>query len=376
MADKPFPWMCGKCGQTEVRPKVIDYKAEIKHDGKLYEVQVSSLEVPTCARCQTQWFDAQTDDQINIALRRQIGLLQPGEIRSRRKALRLTQKDLAEKIGAAESSLSRWENGSSIQSKSTDKSLRMFFKHPNDSVWTGEEEMEPSDSPTVVSEKVLWDSHIWSDLYYAAIPKLSYPWRLGVHQVSLGDAVSVFALHHDDVDVKQLTLRIASLAKSKLKQKKESTLEKKLRGFEQLREMFGDVTFHRAVTPTKPVSGFRFIIGGQAYGDNPLEESLLGRLLLRPLELEPVSKVLKTADFRSVFCRHIYEAMLDCLQKHSSLDAEHLLRCVKQELARVEPSRADLLAYLADQVRDPEPAIDIARMLRNRSLVAERSSIE
>jgi putative zinc finger/helix-turn-helix YgiT family protein len=151
MADKPFPWMCGKCGQTEVRPKAIDYKAEIKHDGKLYEVQVSSLEVPTCAHCQTQWFDAHTDDQINIALRQQIGLLQPEEIRSQRKALRLTQKDLAEKIGAAESSLSRWENGSSIQSKSTDKSLRMFFKHPNDPVWDGRDSSVSNDPELTVS---------------------------------------------------------------------------------------------------------------------------------------------------------------------------------------------------------------------------------
>jgi hypothetical protein len=68
MADKPFPWMCGKCGRTEVRPKAIDYKAEIKHDGKLYPVEVAGLEVPTCDHCAEQWFDIHTDEQINQAL--------------------------------------------------------------------------------------------------------------------------------------------------------------------------------------------------------------------------------------------------------------------------------------------------------------------
>jgi putative zinc finger/helix-turn-helix YgiT family protein len=378
MASKPFPWMCGECGRNEVRPKAIEYKTEIKHDGKLYEVHVPSLEVPTCSHCHEQWFDAETDDQINIALRQQIGLLQPEEIRRQRKALRLTQKDLAEKIGAAESSLSRWENGSSIQSKSTDKSLRMFFKHPNDPVWDGSGDTETANSSTVDNDQAVrfWDSYAWSHLCLAATPKLSYPWRVGGHHVSLGDAVSVFALHHDDADVKQLTIRIASLAKSKLKQRNEAALEKKLRGFEQLREILAEATHYWPAAATRPVSSVRFYGGGQAYLDSSLEESLLGRLLLRPIELDAVSRLLKTVDFRSVYCRHVYEVMLNCFQEHSSLDAEHLLRCVKQELNQVEPRRTDFLAYLADQVRGPEPAIDIAMMLRNRTLVAEQSAID
>jgi putative zinc finger/helix-turn-helix YgiT family protein len=282
MADKPFPWMCGKCGQTEVRPKAIDYKAEIKHDGKLYEVQVSSLEVPTCAHCQTQWFDAHTDDQINIALRQQIGLMQPEEIRSQRKGLRLTQKDLAEKIGAAESSLSRWENGSSIQSKSTDKSLRMFFKHPNDPVWDGRDG-DANDSPATATE---------------------------VHS------------SHD------LELLLQEVAK------------------------YRNALAHAEL--------------------NPLELSLLGRLLLEPIELESVSKTIMSSHFLNMTCRHTYEAMLSCLHEHRVSKPEHFVTCVRDQLRRIEPTGVPYLSVFVDHVGPADRASDIAMMLRNRAMIHQQ----
>lgn len=284
MADKPFPWICGKCGQTEVRPKAIDHKAEIKHDGKLYEVHVPSLEVPTCAHCQTQWFDAHTDDQINIALRRQIGLLQPEEIRRQRKALRLTQKDLAEKIGAAESSLSRWENGSSIQSKSTDKSLRMFFKHPNDPVWDGRDDIATSSPAATVS----------------AEDAGANDWEMLLHEV---------------------------------------------------------VKYRNAPTHT---------------GLNPLELSLLGRLLLEPIELESVSKTVMSSHFLNMTCRHTYEAMLSCLHDHRANTPEHFASCVRDRLRVVEPKGVRFLPYFVDHVGPADRASDIAMLLRNRAMIHQQ----
>jgi len=87
MANKTIPWMCGECGRTEVRPKAIEYKAEIKHDGKLHEVHVENLQVPTCGHCGEQWFDSATDEKVQQALRTKIGLMQPEEIRVERKRL-------------------------------------------------------------------------------------------------------------------------------------------------------------------------------------------------------------------------------------------------------------------------------------------------
>ncbi|MEX1028272.1 MAG: type II TA system antitoxin MqsA family protein [Candidatus Paceibacterota bacterium] len=273
MANKPFPWMCGECGRTGVRPKAIEYKGEIKHDGKLYEVCVDNLEVPTCGHCGEQWFDIETDKQINAALRRTIGLLQPEEIRKRRKALDLTQKDLAEKIGVAVASLSRWENGSSIQARSTDKLLRMYFRHPEDPVWSGE---DGTDEQPIVS-----------------------PLELG-RRLSEGRQVSP----------------------------------------------------HWAL--------------------NPLEETLLGRLLLRPSELKSVSELVRSRDFSNKTCRHIYEAMLSCLREHREARADHFFVCVRNRLANVEPRSIAFLPLFVDHVRPTDDAADIAIMLRNRAMIHEQ----
>ncbi len=52
------------------------------------------------------------------------------EIRDARTALGLTQSQLAELIGCAAESLSRWENGAILQSRSYDRLLRLFFHLP------------------------------------------------------------------------------------------------------------------------------------------------------------------------------------------------------------------------------------------------------
>lgn len=265
--------MCGECCRTEVRPKATDYKAKIKHDGKLYTVEVPGLEIPTCDHCGERWIDIHTDEQVNISLRTAIGLLQPNEIRGRRKALGLTQKELAERVGAAESSLSRWENGSSIQARSTDRLLRMFFKHPDDSVWSGAEEAEekPVITPLELCEK--------------------------------------------------LRIEMRSFA-------------------------FATV--------------------------NPLEESLLGQLLLRPSELKSVSRLIRSVDFSNEMCQHIYEAMLSCFNDHHETLHEHFVGCVRDQLVKVNPKSVAFLTTFVDQVRPADNAMDIASMLRNRAMIHEQ----
>lgn len=375
MADKPFPWMCGECGRTEVRHKAIDYKAEIKHDGKLYEVEVHNLEVPTCDHCGEQWFDAQTDDQINIALRNQIGLLQPKEIRNRRKAMGLTQKDLAEKIGVAVASLSRWENGSFIQAKSTDNLLRMFFKHPDDPLWTVGGEtvtdkpaVEAAASPVEELEQQLV-SRLSALLTSAAIDKLAYPWRFGDHQISLGDAISVFAFQRDDEDLKQLTLRVAALSDRGIKPRE--LKEQRLHRFEELRAKCVE-NYRQSVSATWSRTCWRSY-AGWFQSSYPLEESLLGSLLLSPAEFSGVREFLRAGDFDNAMYRKIYEVMLECSNKLQVADANEWIRCIRDHLTHVEPAGIEYLSMLAERVTAGDRAREIALKVHNRSFVRQRA---
>jgi putative zinc finger/helix-turn-helix YgiT family protein len=113
-----------------VRPATVRYSTRIKHDGRLYEVDVPKLRVPRCADCGELVFDNDADEQIAQALREQLGLLAADQIRNNREALRLTQRELADQLAVAVETISRWETGALTQSRSMDRYLRVYFGIP------------------------------------------------------------------------------------------------------------------------------------------------------------------------------------------------------------------------------------------------------
>jgi hypothetical protein len=71
MADKPFPWLCGECGRTEVFSKKTLYESTIKlPTGKLCNIILNDLPIPTCRVCSTQWIDTITDEIIHQEIRK------------------------------------------------------------------------------------------------------------------------------------------------------------------------------------------------------------------------------------------------------------------------------------------------------------------
>jgi len=127
---KPFPRLCPSCRERAVYPTVARYATKIAYEGKIYPVVVKRLKTPRCRRCQYIFPDLDAHDQITIEFLRQMNLLTPDEIRSRREALNLTQKQLASYLGIAEATLSRWETAGQIQQRSLDNLLRIFFAFP------------------------------------------------------------------------------------------------------------------------------------------------------------------------------------------------------------------------------------------------------
>lgn len=142
-AERPFPWRCRKCRQEQVFLDTISYTATVRHDGREYAIKVPRLTLPVCRNCGEKRFTEDVDDQINAALRTDLQLLTPQQIRAALERIQLTQKAAAEQLGIAEATLSRWLNGCQIQSRALDNLLRIFFAFPQVRAVLGSPEHDP-----------------------------------------------------------------------------------------------------------------------------------------------------------------------------------------------------------------------------------------
>src|SRR5262249_43852317 len=127
---RPFPWLCVDCFTRTVVPTVIDYTAKVKQDGVLHELHLPALEVPRCTTCGETVITTDVDEKINEALRSHLRMLTPAQIRKGIETLGLQQQELAERLGVAAETISRWVNGALIQSRAMDNLLRLFFALP------------------------------------------------------------------------------------------------------------------------------------------------------------------------------------------------------------------------------------------------------
>jgi putative zinc finger/helix-turn-helix YgiT family protein len=125
---KPFPWKCLHCRERTVSPAVLpSYEAEMEHDGRPYALTLTDFPVLQCSHCGEILLDDEANQRISDALRDKAGLLSPAEIRQKREALNLTQKQVAGFLQISDSTLSRWETGAQLQQRCMDRFLRSFF---------------------------------------------------------------------------------------------------------------------------------------------------------------------------------------------------------------------------------------------------------
>jgi putative zinc finger/helix-turn-helix YgiT family protein len=110
---------------------MMPYAIDVKHDGQLYHLEIPELKIPRCRACGELIFSNSVDDQISQALRAHLRLMTPEQIRGGREELGLKSKELAEKLGVAAETISRWEGGGLIQSRAMDNFLRVYFAVPD-----------------------------------------------------------------------------------------------------------------------------------------------------------------------------------------------------------------------------------------------------
>ncbi len=125
MADRAFSRKCARCSQRTMQLATVSYSVQVVYDGRKYTVHLPDLTVPQCSNCQAISIDEAAGDQIDLAFRREAGLLTSDQIRENRERLDLTQEELAARLGIAMATLSRWETGSQVQQRAFDRFLRI-----------------------------------------------------------------------------------------------------------------------------------------------------------------------------------------------------------------------------------------------------------
>lgn len=129
--ERPYPRRCFACGKDTVNQTCIPHEAKVRHDGKLYAFHIPSLQIDQCEHCGEQYFTSDTDEQINLGLRKHLGLLTPQDIRSGIESCKVNQKTFAEHLGIAQETVSRWLNEGGTQTRSLDKMMRLYFAMPS-----------------------------------------------------------------------------------------------------------------------------------------------------------------------------------------------------------------------------------------------------
>ena len=129
--DRKISTMCSKCRERTVALVTIPYQIQIDHDGRKHQVSIPDLNVARCAKCGELYFDHESSEQVSRAFRKQVGLLQPAEIRQQRERLALSQETFAEMLGVEPCEIKRWENSEQIQPRHVDRFLRAFFLLPD-----------------------------------------------------------------------------------------------------------------------------------------------------------------------------------------------------------------------------------------------------
>lgn len=127
---RQYPMRCAECGEKGVRPATIEYTVQKAHDGRIYPLHIPALRVLRCGNCGEVLFDRDADEQISTALRFELRLLTPAQIRDNINALSLTQKEFAARLGVAAETVSRWLTGTLIQSRAMDNLMRVYFAVP------------------------------------------------------------------------------------------------------------------------------------------------------------------------------------------------------------------------------------------------------
>ena len=121
---------CPSCANGKLERKVIEETFQYKGQ----KLAITDYPVFHCSNCGEEFVEEQTLDNVEKRVRdfqRGVdGLLTSDEIVQIRKKLRLTQRQLADKLYVSRPTIARYESGQLTQSKSQDIHIRLLIENP------------------------------------------------------------------------------------------------------------------------------------------------------------------------------------------------------------------------------------------------------
>jgi putative zinc finger/helix-turn-helix YgiT family protein len=146
---------CPICDKGTLVSRQGEFVTEVKCGTAKKELRVGNISWDECDACGEKIFDDVAMRQISDARYEAIGLLTPSELKEIRKKLGYTQEQVAAFLGIGNKTYCRWENGTSIQTKSMDTLIRCATRDKLSELQKGERVRQAVDYLARLKEKRL-----------------------------------------------------------------------------------------------------------------------------------------------------------------------------------------------------------------------------
>jgi putative zinc finger/helix-turn-helix YgiT family protein len=121
---------CPVCGRADLEPRTRTERFTYEDGPRLVEVVAENVPVLVCPACGETYSGPAAWSIRDEAIRRALGLLTPAQLRELRAGLRLALAELAAMVGVDEQTLTEWEAGRAIPTRTADRLLRLVAAHP------------------------------------------------------------------------------------------------------------------------------------------------------------------------------------------------------------------------------------------------------
>ena len=123
--------MCPACGRPTLERRRIRDEFDYGPAGERVRVVAEDVPVLACAGCGEVFYGPEAEQVQHRALCRALGLMTPEQIRGLRERSGRSQAEFARLTGIGVATLSRWEQGRLLPSRSMDRYLRILEAVPD-----------------------------------------------------------------------------------------------------------------------------------------------------------------------------------------------------------------------------------------------------